>query len=213
MKQPVKLQRPYRSPKHQAMRRATRQSVVAAAGRLFKQRGYAGTSIQAIAEAAGVAVPTVYAAFGNKRSILWALLETTIGGADQPRPAAERLREQVIGVADPMTRLQKMMRFAIPIIAQAAQVQRVMRGAAAADPQIQLLLDEAEARRYRDCQIAARLIIGAVDDDARTRRFADITFALTSSYLFELLIEERGWSVPEVERWVVQTLAAELPPR
>src|SRR5262250_2194480 len=118
MGEPVKTPRPYHSPKHEAMRRATRQSVVTAAGRLFSERGYAGSSIEAIAEAAGVAVPTVYAAFGNKRSILLAMLAASVNEAEPstvPDDATalldgitdrveERLREQVAGVSDPATR-------------------------------------------------------------------------------------------------------------
>ncbi len=171
------------------MRQATRQSVIAAARRLFGERGYAATSIEAIAAAAGVAVPTVYAAFGNKRSILRALIDAAVDGAERPRPVAERLRDQVTGAADPATDVQKMMRLAVSVIAQAADVQRILR----------------------DCYIAAGLVIGIASDDARTRRLADVIFAVTSSDLFDLLTETRGWSVAEYERWAIQTVTAELP--
>jgi AcrR family transcriptional regulator len=193
------------------MRQATRQSVIAAAGRLFSERGYAGSSIEAIAEAAGVAVPTVYAAFGNKRSILRALIAATVDGAERPRPVAERMREQAAGVPDPATRMQKMMRLVVSLIAQSADVLRIMRGAATMDPEIQSLLDEVYSRIYMDCQTAACLAIGAASNDARTRRLADVTFALTSSDLFDLLTEKRGWSVAEYERWAIQTVTAALP--
>jgi AcrR family transcriptional regulator len=193
------------------MRQATRQSVIAAAGRLFSERGYAGSSIEAIAEAAGVAVPTVYAAFGNKRSILRALIAAAVDGAERPRPVAERMREQAAGVPDPATRVQKMMQLVVSLIAQSADVLRIMRGAATMDPEIQSLLDEVYSRIYMDCQTAACLAIGAASNDARTRRLADVTFALTSSDLFDLLTEKRGWSVAEYERWAIQTVTAALP--
>jgi AcrR family transcriptional regulator len=192
------------------MRQATRQSVIAAARRLFSERGYAGSSIEAIAEAAGVAVPTVYAAFGNKRSILRALIAAAVDG-ERPRPVAERMREQAAGVPDPATRMQKMMRLVVSLIAQSADVLRIMRGAAAMDPEIQSLLDEAYSRIYMDCQTAASLATGVASNDARTRRLADVTFALTSSDLFDLLTGKRGWSVAEYERWAIQTVTAELP--
>jgi len=192
------------------MRQATRQSVVAAARRLFSERGYAGSSIEAIAEAAGVAVPTVYSAFGNKRSILLALLAAVVDG-ERPRPVAERMREEAAGVPDPATRMQKMMRLLVSLTAQSAEVLPIIRGAAAMDPEIQSLLDFVYDRIYMDCQTAARLAIGVAGDDARTRRLADITFALTSSDLFDLLTGKRGWSVAEYERWAIQTVTAELP--
>jgi AcrR family transcriptional regulator len=209
---PVKTpRRPYRSPKHEAMRQATRQSVIAAARRLFGERGYAATSIEAVAAAAGVAVPTVYAAFGNKRSILRALIDAAVDGTERSRPVAERLRDQLTGAADPATRVQQMMRLAISLIAQAADVQRILRGAAATDPEIQSLLDEAHDRIYTDCQTGAGLVIGVASDNARTRRLADVIFAVTSSDLFDLLTQTRGWSVAEYERWAIQTVTAELP--
>jgi AcrR family transcriptional regulator len=192
------------------MRQATRQSVIAAARRLFSERGYAGSSIEAIAEAAGVAVPTVYAAFGNKRSILRALLAAVVDD-ERPRPVAERMREEAAGVPDPATRVQKMMRLLVSLTAQSAAVLPIIRGAAAMDPEIQSLLDEVYDRIYMDCQTAARLAIGVASDDARTRGLADVTFALTSSDLFDLLTGKRGWSVAEYERWAIQTVTAELP--
>jgi AcrR family transcriptional regulator len=192
------------------MRQATRQSVIAAAGRLFSERGYAGSSIEAIAEVAGVAVPTVYAAFGNKRSILRAMLAVAVDEAE-PRPVAERLREQAAGVPDPATRVQKMMRLLVSLLALSADVLRVIRGAAAMEPEIQSLLDEFYARIYMDCQTAASLAIGVASNDARTRHLADVIFALTSSDLFDLLTGRRGWSVAEYERWAIQTVTAALP--
>jgi TetR/AcrR family transcriptional regulator, regulator of autoinduction and epiphytic fitness len=230
MDQPVKTPRPYHSPKHAAMRRATRQSVIAAAGRLFSERGYAGSSIEAIAGAAGVAVPTVYAAFGNKRSILLAMLAASVDEADvdeaEPKSrfddatalldeitdgVAERLREQAAGVSDPATRVRKIMRLNVSILAQTAVVRRVIRGAAAMEPEIQSLLDEIYHHVYVSCQTAACLAIGATSNDARTRRLTDVIFAFTSSDLFDLLTGQRGWSVAEYEHWAIQTVTAALP--
>jgi AcrR family transcriptional regulator len=192
------------------MRQATRQSVIAAARRLFTERGYAGSSIEAIAEAAGVAVPTVYAAFGNKRSILRAMIAAAVD-EERPRPVAERVREQAAGVPDPATRMQKMMRLFVSFIAQSADVLRIIRGAAAVDPEIQSLLDEVYNRIHMDCQTAARLATGAASNDARTRHLADVIFALTSPDLFDLLTGKCGWSVAEYERWAIQTVTAALP--
>jgi AcrR family transcriptional regulator len=210
MGEPVKTPRPYHSPKHEAMRQATRQSVITAAGRLFSERGYAGSTIEAIAKAAGVAVPTVYAAFGNKLSILRALLDAAIDEA-APRPVAERMREQAAGVPDPATRVQKLMRLHVWLLAQTADVRRVIRGAAATDAEIQALLDKIYSLVYTDCQTSACLALGVANDDARTRRLADVMFAFTSSDLFDLLTGQRGWSVAEYERWAIQTVTAALP--
>ena len=47
----------------------TRRQIVRAARRLFVDSGYAGTTVEAIAAEAGVALATVYKAFGTKAAI------------------------------------------------------------------------------------------------------------------------------------------------
>ena len=79
--------RAYTSDKRRAQARQTRRSILDAAARALCARGYAATSLQAIAEHAGVAVQTVYAVFGSKRELLRELIESTITGDDEPRPS------------------------------------------------------------------------------------------------------------------------------
>ena len=78
MARPVK--RSYVSPQREAQALATRQSILDAALRLFTASGYVATTIQAIADDAGVAVQTVYAVFGTKRELLRSLLEAAVRG-------------------------------------------------------------------------------------------------------------------------------------
>ena len=66
----------------------------------FWQNGYSGTSLDAIAEATGMNRPSIYAAFGDKRSLYLTTLTRYVegGGAaisaalDQPLPLRESLR-------------------------------------------------------------------------------------------------------------------------
>src|SRR5919202_6428907 len=91
MEAAVKPRRRYHPPQRQQQAQATRRQIVEAAGRLFSQHGYFGTSIGAIAQGAGVAEPTVYATFGSKRAILAALIDLAIFGPDPPdTPVAQR---------------------------------------------------------------------------------------------------------------------------
>jgi AcrR family transcriptional regulator len=53
--------RAYDSSSRKAAALETRRSIIEAARRLFLERDYAGTTMQAIAEATGVALDTVYA--------------------------------------------------------------------------------------------------------------------------------------------------------
>src|SRR5258705_6222071 len=70
--------------------RQTRQRIVQAAGELFVERGYGATTLQGIADRAGVAVQTIYFAFGNKPSLLKELVDVTIAGDDEPIPTMRR---------------------------------------------------------------------------------------------------------------------------
>ena len=86
----MSVKRSYSSAKREAQARETRRSILDAAHELFVATGYAATTIQAIAERAGVAVQTVYAVFGTKRELLRQLIESTITGDDEPLPITER---------------------------------------------------------------------------------------------------------------------------
>ncbi len=75
-----------------------RQRLMAAATDLFNQKGYAGTSVREIVEAAGVTKPVLYYHFGNKEGIYLALFEETFAAfmdtlaAPTSRPASTRER-------------------------------------------------------------------------------------------------------------------------
>src|SRR5690348_18388204 len=64
--------------------RQTRRRILRAAYELFVDQGYGATTLQGIAERAGVAVQTIYFAFGNKPSLLKELVDVTIAGDDEP---------------------------------------------------------------------------------------------------------------------------------
>src|SRR5260370_37645007 len=75
-----------RRPRAQATRRRIRD----AARRLFVERGYVATTIEAIAGEASVAVPTVYLAFGTKRALLAELLDIACVGEEEPVAVPEQ---------------------------------------------------------------------------------------------------------------------------
>jgi AcrR family transcriptional regulator len=82
--------RPYRSPRRQEQARQTRARICAAAAAQFLDRGYAGATMRGIAAQAGVAVPTVEAAFGSKARLLKTVIDEAIAGDDTPVAMLER---------------------------------------------------------------------------------------------------------------------------
>jgi AcrR family transcriptional regulator len=77
----------------------TRQRLLAEAERLFRERGYAATSLEQIAEAADVTKGAIYGHFSSKEDLLLSAIEATptpdYGTVlnDRSRPVRERLAE------------------------------------------------------------------------------------------------------------------------
>src|SRR5918996_553496 len=88
MPEPVK--RRYDSSRRQAQAAATRSDILDAAQRLFEERGYAATTMEAIAAGAGVALKTVYVAFESKSGLLRALWNHLLRGGRDDVPVAEQ---------------------------------------------------------------------------------------------------------------------------
>src|SRR3974390_1527546 len=101
MSQPVK--KPYTSELRAAQARATRRAVVDAAARLFTERGYGATTVDAIAQAAGVSRKTVFASVGGKAQALKLAVDWAIMGDDEPVPVLERPHVRA-GMAEPDAR-------------------------------------------------------------------------------------------------------------
>jgi TetR/AcrR family transcriptional regulator of autoinduction and epiphytic fitness len=210
MVEDVKRKRPYSSPRHADMRARTRRDVLAAAQRLFAERGYRSTTIDAIAADAGVAVQTIYAAFGSKRAIVWALLETTLVGDDDPRSLIDRLTADLDGVTHPAERQARAARYGRQVLERTADIHRMMRDAASADPEIAAALVELEARRYEDACSIVDLVSPEEATAAQRRRAADVLFAVASYEVHDLLVVARGWSVTRWEQWFLHAITREF---
>jgi len=85
----VKTRR-YSSPQRREQAAATRLSVLAAARDLIQDRGYAATTVVDVARRAGVSVDTAYASVGRKSELVLAVVDTVLGGGDEPVPAEQR---------------------------------------------------------------------------------------------------------------------------
>ena len=90
MAEPVKAKRRYDSSRRRAQAEATRVDILDAAQRLFEARGYAATTVEAIAAEAGVALKTVYVAFETKSGLLRALWNHLLRGGRDEVPMGEQ---------------------------------------------------------------------------------------------------------------------------
>ncbi|AIJ26868.1 TetR/AcrR family transcriptional regulator [Amycolatopsis methanolica] len=83
---------PYRrTPQVQARLDAQREAILTAAGEILAERGYAGCSVSAVAEKAGVATGTVYRHFPGKAELVVELFRNVVNHeVDAVRQAAQR---------------------------------------------------------------------------------------------------------------------------
>jgi len=208
------VKRRYDNSRRQAQARATRRAVVEAATRLFTEYGYPAITIETIAEAADVPLPTVYRLFGSKRALLTAVLNTSFGGDDQPvafadRPAVRAARAET----DPAKMVTAFARIARELMDRSSAIQHVLATAAQVDPDAAELLAEIRRQRHTGQSriVAALEARGALDPGLGTSEAADIVYALLSPEVHRILTVERGWPADRYERWIARSLATLLP--
>src|SRR3954468_22464419 len=101
MAERVKARRPYNSPRREEQAAATRTAILRSAQRRFEDDGYAATTMDAVAAEAGVALKTVYVAFGTKSGLLRAVWDLLLkGDADDAPVAARNWYRQVLEEPD-----------------------------------------------------------------------------------------------------------------
>lgn len=207
--------RKYDSSRRREQARQTRLQIAEAARRLFFERGYAGATIDAIAQEAGVAQETVYAIFKNKRNILAFLLDISVGGDDQPVRILDRPEPQAImHDTDQKRQLARFSKDITQIVARAAPVLEVMRGASKTEPEIADLLQRMLDERLKNMTRFVRSISanGPLRDGLSESQAAEIVWGMTSPELFHLWTIDRGWSTEKYEAWLVDSLTLLLLP-
>jgi AcrR family transcriptional regulator len=209
----VKSSRRYHSPLRAEQSDQTRQRILSAARELFLARGYAGTKVQDVAEAAGVSPDTIYVSLGGKKGLLegvWAQAATV------PPDAEGRARsERVASIAsdqDPHERLRQLVALSCETLTRVSPVHAVLRAAAdghpfAADLQAKMLDSRlaTQSQNLRAVLHDATLRPGVTHQEA-----AEHYSALLSPELFHLLTVTRGWPVERFQRWVWETLCREF---
>jgi AcrR family transcriptional regulator len=202
--------RAYHSARRQEQAEETRTKVLDAAEALFRERGYDGASIAAIAAAAGVSQETIYARFGNKRALLGELVARAVRGAD-PRPIPEQ--EHPRSLATSADQREQLRLFAADIanrLERAAPLVALVGDAARTEPELADLLRRLHGDRLGNL----RLLVDALRSNGPLRlsdkAALETIWALTSPELHQLLIRVDGWSRSRYSAWLADSLAALL---
>ena len=192
---------------------ANRQRMREAAQTLFTTRGYAATSMQAIADEAGMSVQSLYFTFGSKRALLSELLDVAVAGDDEPVPTLERPRVRAaLDDPDPESQLREQARLAREIYERVAPVLQVVAHAATADPEIHELWETNNAQRAVVMEQLITALAAKTPLREDTPAAVDVALALLSPELYHFLTRRRGWKPSRWEAWTADALVTQLLP-
>ena len=215
MTKQTSIKRKYDSSRRQALAEATKIQIAESARRLFFKRGYAGTTIEEIANGAGVSKESVYSIFGNKQGILAFLLDATVGGKEFPLPVIEQSAAQAImQERDPRRQIDRSAQICGEILSRAAPVYAVMKTAADTEPEIQKRVRHLHKERLENMTAFFRHVTanGPLQEGLDEKRIGEIVWALTSPELFNLFTTELSWTREQYSQWLADILIRILLP-
>jgi AcrR family transcriptional regulator len=203
----VKTPRTYDVSSRQERAREQYAATLAAAGELFNEQGYVATTVDSIAEAAGVSAATIYKSYGGKLGLVRGLCEQALrgGGPDSAEERSNALR------TNPNARavIAGWGRLASEVTPRIAPLLLLLRAAGMLDPEAAALYDDLDRERIARMTDnatfladAGHLAEGTSVDEAR-----DILWLTSAPELFELMVLRRGWSLTRYSAFVTQIMA------
>ena len=199
--------RPYHSRARQRQAEETRRRILAATRELFESRGYAGTTMEAIAEIAEVSPKTIAAVFGSKRAILAEVVNPDAFG-----PHVQHLLDELRATPEPKLRVSLVAQITRQAYEPLVLELELLRTAHAVAPELADLAREIEMRRRQN---QGRLV-AYLDEHHMLRQgllleeATDVLWTLTSYDLYRMLVVERRWEPVRYETWLAQLLTQHL---
>ena len=192
--------------------RQTRHRMLGSARELFLSAGYAATTMEHIADHAGVAVQTLYYTFRTKGQLLREVVEAAAAGDDEAPPVAQRawVRDMLTAPSG-----QRVLALAVEhgadIFVRAAPLWPAV-AEAVADPWVATYWRNVAAdRRAGQARMVARLAeLGVLRHGLDPERATDLVVVLFGHDVFTGLVTEARWSVPEYKAWLFTALVHQL---
>ncbi|MFJ4849333.1 TetR/AcrR family transcriptional regulator [Streptomyces sp. NPDC088733] len=200
--------RKYHSPLRTHSASATREAILGSAHELFSAKGYPQVTIGEIAEAAKVAVPTVYSTMGNKSKILTALLEpaltdpaiadalSAVDASDDPRAVIELTAEG--------TRLTHERHWDL--------VYGLFYRDPPGEPAVKAVLDKgADDYVHALTRVADRLVaLGSLAAGVSHAEAVDLLWFHLGPHAWITLVGERGWPFDRARTWIADAACRAL---
>lgn len=197
--------RRYRAPAREAAAARTRAAVVSAARETFEERGWAGTRVRDVAEAAGVSQKTVEAVFGTKAALLEAAVDYAIRGDVEATAMAQRdAVKEMERAPDAATMLELHARHLRAVNVRSALIASVVEQAVTADPAVEALWEQMTHNREYAVAWAASTLLGKrgrrrglTRDEAKTAFWVALDWET-----YRTLTERAGLDADGYERWL-----------
>lgn len=199
--------RSYSSETREAQAAQTRIYILKAAKKLFQNEGFDRVTINKLAQAAEVSMPTIYAIFKSKRGVLQALIDEAF-----PKEQFAELVDESMHEKSPQKCLSNTAKLARQIYDAERELMDILRGASVVAPEFKELEQERENRRY---ERQAEYIKKLMEDKSLAKgltleKARDILWTLTGRDLYRMFVIERGWTSDEYEEWLTQLLIQSL---
>jgi AcrR family transcriptional regulator len=204
---------PYQSRLRAQQAAATRRLILDAATGLFLERGYAGTSIDAVAEAAGVGRSTVFAAAGGKPGLLKTAYDRAIVGDDERVPFLERPQaRKMLALDDPVEVIDVYARLISDAERRVSAIYEVVRSAAGVDPEALELWTDIGRERLSGAESIASLLRkkGGLRRGLSIERARDVIWVYNDPGLYHALVAARRWRHNYFRNWLADTLKQQL---
>ncbi len=207
---PVKPARMYDATARRERARELRASTLHVAYEMFQANGFAATTVESIAQAAAVSAATIYKTYGGKAGLVRALCDRALAGTG-PIPAEERF-DAFRSVKDPRNVIEGWGRLTSEVSPRISPLLLWLREAGRLDADAAALFRELDGKRLRRMADNAGFLAdarhlrhGVTKQDAR-----DIMWFLTAPDTYDLLVNQRRWSIRKYSNWMAETMAAAL---
>jgi TetR/AcrR family transcriptional regulator, regulator of autoinduction and epiphytic fitness len=183
---------------------ATRARVLRAARTLFAEAGYSATTIAALAEEAGVAVQTLYSAFGSKGGLALAVMQDAVASSGINEAMGAALREP-----DGAKAIRILAVAAARLHSLEAPLFKLFSAEVAAD--FGRISDRHRLQNFKDLA-ASPGFAPHFDSKQEAEQAAVATWAVVGVESYDRLVIQAGWSHHQYERWLIDTITANLLP-
>lgn len=183
--------------------------IIDAAMALFLEDGYVATTMDDIAERAGVARRTIYNQFGSKAALLLAAINDRVVGAGERSPVSDQ--EAIREMEDPHQMIEAFIRVHVGVAERSLPLLRITFEAAAVDGEVAKQYERNEEYRYQ----AQQVLIDALNDKGFLRSDVSLSYLRRGFWLLagpQLLITatQAGWNIETYARWVKDTVTGLL---